>query len=656
MAQIINKVIFKYIVLLLLCFTGSIALVLGIHFFFHNLGHTLESKSANLRAKIDIERYLLEEISHLHIAFFDLSAATSDTQVRQNKVNTLRTKITQSQEHITLLNQGGRFEKQLSNAQQSKISLVYQHDNAKSKPLELDLSAIDTKIQTITRFLALRDQYIAENHPNLQTLVQEIRTCNQRITHDFIAIETQVQEAFLADQNELSILEKQNETQKNYYTLWESLIILLSAVLIVTVIYKILQQIVNLYKELENQLYVDGLTKLKSRAALLKDLKKIQNPSIILLDITMFRTLNELYGVEVGNDVLHAFASVLRSFARNKDFDVYRISGDEFVFLREMPHVNIPECTQFMESFFDMMKHKSLYIPSLEDVVYLDVSAGISFDKLNPLGTADIALNRAKQSHQKYVIYHTELDSIQEIKQGVLWKKKIIHGLENDLFVPFFQPIVDKNQRIVEYEALMRFRQVNGKVSYIAPHEFLDIATKTRHYDQISQMTLLKSLHVSAQKGVSLSLNLNYQDILNEPLHATLAQTIRENALGKKLIFEIVESQNIPDYGIVKRFMETFRALGVRFAIDDFGTGFSNFAHILELSPDFVKIDGSLIKHLDTDKKSYELVKAIVFFSQELGIQTVAEFVHSKEVFDVALELGVDLFQGYYFGAPQENI
>lgn len=426
--------------------------------------------------------------------------------------------------------------------------------------------------------------------------------------------------------------------------------------LIVTVIYKILQQIVNLYKELENQLYVDALTKLKSRAALLKDLKTIQHPSIILLDITMFRTLNELYGVEVGNDVLHAFASVLRSFARNKDFQVYRISGDEFVFLRELPHADTQECVSLMENFFEMMKHKSLYIPSLEDVVYLDVSAGISFDKLNPLGTADIALNRAKQSHQKYVIYHAQLDAIQEIKQGVLWKKKIIHGLENDLFVPFFQPIVDKHQNIVEYEALMRFRQVNGKVSYIAPYEFLDIATKTRHYDQISQMTLLKSLHVSAQKGISVSLNLNYQDILNQPLHELLKQTIRENALGDKVIFEIVESQNIPHYELVKRFMEEFRTLGVRFAIDDFGTGFSNFAHILELSPDFVKIDGSLIKHLDTDKKSYELVKAIVFFSQELGIQTVAEFVHSKEVFEIALELGIDLFQGYYFGAPQEEI
>lgn len=182
MAQIINKVIFKYIVFLLLCFTGSIALVLGIHFFFHSLGHTLETKSANFRAKIDIERYLLEEISHLHIAFFDLSAATSDAQTRQQKLDTLRANIAQSQKRVTLLNQGGTFDKQLSNAHHTKISLVYQHDKTKSKPLELNLLVIDTKIQTITRFLALRDRYIAENDPRLQTLVQEIRGCNQKIT------------------------------------------------------------------------------------------------------------------------------------------------------------------------------------------------------------------------------------------------------------------------------------------------------------------------------------------------------------------------------------------------------------------------------------------------------------------------------------------
>ena len=243
-----------------------------------------------------------------------------------------------------------------------------------------------------------------------------------------------------------------------------------------------------------------------------------------------------------------------------------------------------------------------------------------------------------------------------KLNKGRCGRKKIIHGFESNLFVPFFQPIVNREEKIVKYEALMRLSPSDGGTHYVSPHAFLDVAIKTHHYDQISQMTLMKSLHVSAQKGVNVSLNLNFQDILNKPLRALMKALIIQENIGHRVVFEIVESQSIQDYTLLKHFMEEFRSVGVRFAIDDFGTGFSNFTHILELSPDFVKIDGSLNKHLDSDKKSYELVKAIVFFSKELGIQTVAEFVHSKEVFEVALSLGIDQFQGYYFGMPHKEI
>ena len=136
-------------------------------------------------------------------------------------------------------------------------------------------------------------------------------------------------------------------------------------------------------------------------------------------------------------------------------------------------------------------------------------------------------------------------------------------------------------------------------------------------------------------------------------MHEELKKYILSHNIGKRIIFEIVESQHVKSYSLLKSFMETFKPYGVRFAIDDFGTGFSNFSHIFELSPDFIKIDGSLIKNIHIDKKSYELVKAIVFFSQELDIKTVAEYVHCKEVFDITYALGIDFFQGYYFGKPE---
>ncbi len=656
MSQVINKVIFRYILLLLLTFLGSVVIVISVHLFFHSRTTTLEAEAKNIETKMEIVRYLLDDITNIHVSFLDLTAATSNVSTRELKIDAIQARVQRCERTLTLLRKGGTFTKEFSS--ESSLELTYTKDSSTplDEAMEYDINAIYNAVDALSRLLIQRDGYLRTNNPLLKNMSDIIKDFNTNINYVFDLLTERLEKSTLVDHQTLASLEAKISLQESRNRFLEILILSVTTFFILLVIYRILQQIINLYKALEKQLYYDGATGLKSRMALLKDLSLSKHPSIIILDINMFRTFNELYGVEVGNEVLNAFASFLRHFAKDKDFQVYRIAGDEFVFFKDVTHVNIEYFKELMESFFKTIVNKSIYVPLLDDVVYVDVTAGLSFDGKNPLGTADIALNRAKALHKNYVIYHSELDSIREIKQGALWKKKIIDGLMYDRFIPFFQPIVDRNRNVIKYEALMRFVQGSEHKSYITPFEFLDIAIKTRHYDQISQMTLLKSLEACVEQNISVSLNLNYHDILNKPLHALLKKKIMEHSLGSRVVFEIVESEHIQDYELLKHFMLEFRSLGVRFAIDDFGTGFSNFSHIFELSPDFIKIDGSLIKNIDTDKSSYELVKGIIFFSRELGIKTVAEYVHSEAIFQTALELGIDQFQGYYFGVPTETI
>ena len=121
-----------------------------------------------------------------------------------------------------------------------------------------------------------------------------------------------------------------------------------------------------------------------------------------------------------------------------------------------------------------------------------------------------------------------------------------------------------------------------------------------------------------------------------------------------RLVFEILESENLSDYDFLEEFVLKYKKLGVKIAIDDFGSGYSNFIRIIRLKPDYLKIDGSLIKNIDKDNNSYEIVKSIIAFSKTLNIRTIAEYVHSEEIFNLLLELDVDEFQGYYFGKPDE--
>ena len=128
----------------------------------------------------------------------------------------------------------------------------------------------------------------------------------------------------------------------------------------------------------------------------------------------------------------------------------------------------------------------------------------------------------------------------------------------------------------------------------------------------------------------------------------------KDRDFAKRATFELLESEAIEDYEIVRKFIKDMKALGVKFAIDDFGSGYSNFEHILNLEIDYIKIDGSLIKRI-TDKNTKIIVKTINNFAKEMNITTVAEFVSDERIFEVVKELEIDCSQGFYLSKPLEK-
>ena len=132
-----------------------------------------------------------------------------------------------------------------------------------------------------------------------------------------------------------------------------------------------------------------------------------------------------------------------------------------------------------------------------------------------------------------------------------------------------------------------------------------------------------------------------------------LIHKIRTSVHTKRIIFELLESEGIENYQEVSSFIAEVKQFGCRIAIDDFGTGYSNFAHILQLDVDILKIDGSLIRSIDTDLNAQTVLAAVTEFSKRLGLKTVAEFVHSEAVYDKCQELGVDYLQGYHISEPK---
>jgi len=96
--------------------------------------------------------------------------------------------------------------------------------------------------------------------------------------------------------------------------------------------------------------------------------------------------------------------------------------------------------------------------------------------------------------------------------------------------------------------------------------------------------------------------------------------------------------------------------MNCKIAIDDFGTDYSNFARILEIQADYIKIDGSFIKDLDKNENSFRITKSITDFAHNVGAKVIAEFVHNEEVQKMVVQLGIDYSQGYLFSIPKESV
>jgi EAL domain-containing protein (putative c-di-GMP-specific phosphodiesterase class I) len=183
---------------------------------------------------------------------------------------------------------------------------------------------------------------------------------------------------------------------------------------------------------------------------------------------------------------------------------------------------------------------------------------------------------------------------------------------------------------------------------------YLDILKESKYGFILTHIMIQKSCEIMQHKECSFSINLSINDIINPATITVILDTFTLYPnISSRIIFEILESEGIDDYQHLSNFIKNMKSHGCKIAIDDFGSGYSNFAHILNLDIDILKLDGSLIRNLTNDERTVRIVETIVNFSKQAGIQTIAEFVCDEEVYNSVKKLGIDYSQGYYTGKPE---
>lgn len=404
--------------------------------------------------------------------------------------------------------------------------------------------------------------------------------------------------------------------------------------------------------EMNAEFFHNRVTGLPNRSALLRDVSKGGNEkTLFLVDIKRFKRINELYGLRAGDMVLQRFASYLKEYAEDYLCRIYHISADEFALLFDEPGTN-EECHQRAQMlvFYTYNRKTVISVDRNRIEITLMCNMGIAFKETEPLQTANIALNHAMQENLPYTIFSQSF--IEDLEQDETYTRILKEAISRDTVVPYFQPIITRDGRR-KYEALMRIVTPDRVIS---PYFFLDIAKKTGDYTTLTRMMIEKSFKVFEHEDAEFSINLSYQDATNTTITDFLTEQIHKYNVADRLILEIVESESVDNFSIIQNFLQPFREMGVQIAIDDFGSGYSNFSYLLQLNPEYIKIDGSIIRNIDSDSKSLLIAQTISNFAKSLGIKTIAEFIHSEEVYAKAKSLGIDAFQGFLLGKPEPHL
>jgi len=410
-------------------------------------------------------------------------------------------------------------------------------------------------------------------------------------------------------------------------------------------------------KYFTKQAYTDILTKMKNRQALNQKLYSGKSNVLILSDIKEFSLLNELYGIDVGNEVLIQVGKAFEKFASKHSMSAYRISSDEYVLLKQGMDFEADKYNELLDELHHTINSLAIHIDKLDETLNIEIYSGIAHNYSHSLENAQMALKQARKKSLAYLAYSKNVDT-KKYSEHVIGIKKIIrYALEHKNVIPFFQPITDKNGRVIKYEALVRIVDFeNGEKNIIFPDDFLPIAIKSGLYVDITKEMLMHSLSFFVHREEKISINFLPNDFLNQSIMDTFMTLISKFDSPQKIIVEITEQESIEDFERFVKIVKKLRKIGVLIAIDDFGSGYANYAHILRIKPDYLKIDGSLIKNILTDKESKVLVNSIIHFARDLNIKTVAEYVENEEIFEMLKKYGVDEFQGYYFGRPTDLI
>ncbi|WP_428774149.1 putative bifunctional diguanylate cyclase/phosphodiesterase [Vibrio sp.] len=423
----------------------------------------------------------------------------------------------------------------------------------------------------------------------------------------------------------------------------------------------------SLVNQLSYEVSHDNLTGLMNRSYLSDKLERLtdvndDNFTLAYLDIDSFKTVNDLYGHYIGDQVIKFVAETITSQVSDEHL-AFRIAGDEFAFIS---YSNDPllVCHRILALLEDGYSDPCHSIKVSAHIGIARRSDSVtSADQL--ILNASLALKNCKQSRNvKVQCYDTHL-SDQYYRRA-----RIIDALRCELDSPLSfdsdiyvvaQPIVRRHSKHWNYfEMLARWE--NKELGIISPIEFIEAAEQSGLIVDLGE----RIIELSCQAKQKLEQGLGYKVRtgincsayeLNDPeryLSHLRSMLTKYDFLPCEFTIELTETVLLSETEDVKYLLDRLRALGFTIALDDFGTGYSSLNYIHSYPIDCIKIDASFIKNMLSSTTSERVVWLIIQLATQLELDLIAEGVETSQALEKLYSMGCEQIQGYYFSKPEE--
>ncbi len=412
---------------------------------------------------------------------------------------------------------------------------------------------------------------------------------------------------------------------------------------------------------IEHERDYDMLTGLYNRKAfnrtcesLFRAPSRLGHAALMMLDLDNLKALNDVYGHDTGDRYIRETGRTLHD-AMTGHSVCSRLSGDEFMVLF-YGYDSREQLRRDLNSLQSRLRRASIVLPN-GDSFAVSISGGVAWypedgnDMASLKKYADFAMYQVKRSHkggmQEFDIgvyneasYETQI--AQEFEQMLAESRVTYH----------FQPIFDRNGGAAAYEALMRPEMPNLR----SPGTVMKLAQETGRLYDIEKLTMFTAPELFRLRQQSGLLAENAWLFVNSIASVCLIgadveeMRRRVSGIGRNVVIEITEEEDL-DLEILNMKRRSTVLSGL-YALDDYGSGYSNEGNLITLDPDFIKIDISIIRGIESDPDKQEVVRNIVSYAHQRGMQIVAEGIETAAELRTSRALGADLFQGYFLSRP----